>query len=73
MLVTGLAPEVVVVVGDVTRAWKIVGPIIKESVKRRSFAHAGTRILPTDSEAQPRLRGAISQVLQNHFGAPSIA
>lgn len=73
MLVTGLAPDVVVVVGEVTRAWNIVGPIINEAVRRRSFTHPGTRILPTDPEAQPRLRGAISQVLQNHFGAPAIA
>ena len=71
MLVTGLAPDVLVVVGEVTRAWDKVGPIVAEAVKRRSFTHAATRILPTDPEAQPRLRGTIALVLQKHFGAPS--
>ncbi|MGB7747642.1 MAG: ROK family protein [Verrucomicrobiia bacterium] len=73
MLVTGLAPDVLVVVGEVTRAWDKVGPVVAEAVKRRSFTHAATRILPTDPEAQPRLRGTIALVLQNHFGAPLIA
>lgn len=73
MLVTGLAPDVLVVVGEVTRAWDRVGPIVAEAVKRRSFAHAMTRIVPTDPEAQPRLRGTVALVLQNHFGAPLIA
>jgi predicted NBD/HSP70 family sugar kinase len=73
MLVTGLAPDVVVVVGEVTRAWDKVGPVVAEVVKRRAFTHAVTRILPTDPEAQPRLRGAIVLVLQKHFGAPVIA
>lgn len=73
MLVTGLAPDVLVVVGEVTRAWNRVGPIVAETVKLRSFTHAATRILPTDPEAQPRLRGTIALVLQKHFGAPFIA
>jgi predicted NBD/HSP70 family sugar kinase len=73
MLVTGLAPDLLVVVGEVTRAWDIVGPIVADAVKHRSFTHAGTRILSTDPEAQPRLRGTIALVLQKHFGAPTIA
>ena len=73
MLVTGLAPDLLVVVGEVTRAWDKVGPIVADAVKHRSFTHAGTRILPTDPEAQPRLRGTIALVLQKHFGAPVIA
>jgi predicted NBD/HSP70 family sugar kinase len=73
MLVTGLAPDALVVVGEVTRAWDKVGPIVAEAVKHRLFTHAATRILPADSEAQPRLRGSIALVLQKHFSAPSIA
>jgi len=70
MLVTGLAPDVLVVVGDVTRAWAQVGPIVARTVKARSFSHASTRILATDPEAQPRLQGTIALVLQKHFDAP---
>jgi predicted NBD/HSP70 family sugar kinase len=73
MLVTGLAPDVLVVVGEVTRAWDVVGPVVTEMVKGRSFTNATTRILPTDPEAQPRLRGTIALVLQKHFGAPFVA
>jgi predicted NBD/HSP70 family sugar kinase len=69
MLVTGLAPDVLVVVGEVTRAWNRVGPIIKEAIGKHSFTHAETRILPTDPEAWPRLRGAIALVAQKHFTA----
>lgn len=72
MLVTGLAPDVLVVVGDVTRAWNRVGPIIAEVISKRSFTHADTRILPTDPEAWPRLRGAIALVAQKHFTALQI-
>jgi predicted NBD/HSP70 family sugar kinase len=73
MLVTGLAPEVLVVVGDITRAWNRVGPMVDEAVKSRSFTQAGTRIVSTDPDAQPRLRGTIALVLQKHFGAPFVA
>ena len=73
LLVTGLAPDVIVVVGEITRAWSRVGPIINEVVKSRCFTHASTRIVPTDPAGDPRLRGTIALVLQKHFGAPSVA
>jgi predicted NBD/HSP70 family sugar kinase len=73
MLVTGLAPDVLMVVGEVTHAWDKVGLIVAEEVKRRSFTHATTRIVPAGSEAQSRLRGTVALVLQKHFSAPSIA
>lgn len=70
MLVNGLAPDVLVVIGEVTRAWNRVGPIVTETVRARSFTHANTRIFPTDPDAQPRLQGTIALVLQKHFDAP---
>jgi len=73
MLVTGFAPTMIVVVGEVTRAWQRVGAIIADIVKERSFSAAATRIVPSDESVQPRLRGTIALVLQKHFGAPSIA
>ena len=73
LLVTGLAPDVIVVIGEVNRAWKLVGPIIDETVKRHSFSGAGTQIFSSDVSSQPRLRGTIALVLQKHFGAPSVA
>jgi predicted NBD/HSP70 family sugar kinase len=73
MLVNGLAPEAILVVGDVTRAWERVGPTINNVIKQRSVTRAATRIVPTDPDEQPRLRGTVALVLQKHFGAPSIA
>jgi predicted NBD/HSP70 family sugar kinase len=73
MLVTGLAPDALVVIGEVTRAWDKLGSIVTDAVRQRSFTHAATRILATNPDAQPRLRGAIALVLQKHFGAPFVA
>jgi len=72
-LVSGLAPDMIVIVGEVTRAWEKVGPIIKDTVRRHSFTRAETQIVPSDPITQPRLRGTIALVLLKHFGAPSIA
>jgi predicted NBD/HSP70 family sugar kinase len=73
LLVTGLAPDVIVLVGEVTRLWDRIGPIIEGLVEARNPTHSKTRIVRTDPSAQPRLRGTIALVLQKHFGAPSIA
>jgi predicted NBD/HSP70 family sugar kinase len=73
LLVNGLAPEVIVVVGEVTRAWRDVGQSITDSIRAHSFTRATTRIVPADPISQPRLRGTIALVLQKHFGAPSVA
>jgi predicted NBD/HSP70 family sugar kinase len=73
MLVTGLAPDLIVVVGEVTRLWDRVGPVISEVVQRRSFTHAATRVVASGPAPLPRLRGIIALVLQKRFGAPAIA
>jgi predicted NBD/HSP70 family sugar kinase len=73
MLVTGLAPDKILVIGEITRLWDQVGPIITKTVAERSQTHAATRIVPTDPTSHPRLLGTIALVLQQHFGAPSVA
>lgn len=72
-LVAGLAPDMIVIVGEVTRVWHQVGPIIKETVRQHSYTRAETQIVPSDPITQPRLRGTIALVLLKHFGAPAIA
>lgn len=72
-LVTGLAPQVIVIVGEVTAAWQRVGPIVDQVVKKRTLPQACTAILPTNAVTQPRLRGAVTLVVQQHFGAPQVA
>jgi predicted NBD/HSP70 family sugar kinase len=73
LLITGLAPDVIVVIGEVTRVWDQVGAVINRVIQERSRTHAVTRIVPTDPAIQPRLQGTIALVLQKHFGAPSVA
>jgi predicted NBD/HSP70 family sugar kinase len=72
-LVTGLAPDLIVVIGEVTAAWDRVGPIVDDAVRKRGLSQRATRIVPTDPATQPRLRGALTLVVQQHFGAPAVA
>jgi predicted NBD/HSP70 family sugar kinase len=72
-LVTGLSPEVIAIVGEVTGVWDRVGPIVARVVKARGLPQQSTRIVPTDRATQPRLRGAVTLVVQQHFGAPNVA
>jgi predicted NBD/HSP70 family sugar kinase len=73
LLATGLAPDVIVLVGEVTRAWNRIGPVIEEIVSRRTVTRTTTRVVPADPAAHPRLRGTIALVLEKHFGAPLVA
>jgi hypothetical protein len=70
MLITGLAPDVLIVVGEITRLWPRVGPIVDDTMRRCCRTGTTTKVIPTDPEAQPRLRGTIALVMQKHFGAP---
>jgi predicted NBD/HSP70 family sugar kinase len=72
-LAIGLAPQVMVVVGDVTLAWDRIGPIVADVVARHSPRTVHVNIVPTDPGSQPRLRGAVTLVVQQHFGAPRVA
>jgi predicted NBD/HSP70 family sugar kinase len=67
MLVTGLAPAVIAVVGEVTRLWASVEPIIQRVVAEHAPTRAQARIVPSDYRSEPRLRGTIALVLQKHF------
>ena len=73
MLVTGLAPDEILVIGEITKVWNRVGPIVAKTVEDRCSTHANTRIIPTDPLSHPRLLGTIALVVQKHFGAPSVA
>jgi predicted NBD/HSP70 family sugar kinase len=72
-LATGLSPDVIVIVGEVTGMWDHVGPIVMAEVKKLVLPQCTTRIVPTDRATQPRLRGAVALVVQAHFGAPNVA
>jgi predicted NBD/HSP70 family sugar kinase len=73
MLVTGLAPDVIVLFGEFTEAWARMKPAIQNVLNERQPTHASTVIMPTDPSTHPRLRGTIALVLQKHFGLPALA
>ncbi len=69
MIVAGLAPEVIVVVGELTRSWQRFGPVIEAEVAAQILAGPPPRILPADEGALARLRGTVALVFQKHFRA----
>ncbi len=73
MLITSFAPTLIVCVGEVTRVWGRVEPIIKQVVAEKTPLAAAAQIIPLNEMEYPRLRGAIALILQKHFVAPSVA
>jgi len=73
MLVMGFAPEIIVIVGEITHVWGKVSPIVTNMVQRRASTHPAVKIIASNPASQPRLRGIVALVLQKHFWAPTIA
>jgi predicted NBD/HSP70 family sugar kinase len=72
MLATGLAPGLILVVGEVTRAWAIVGPAIEASAAQRTPGPL-PRIVAAGDGAEARLRGTVALVLRKQFGTAIVA
>ncbi len=74
MLISGISPSMIVVIGEITRAWERIEPIIKNVINARlPSSPVLTRIVPAQDNLQPRLRGSMALILQKHFGAPLTA
>lgn len=72
MLVTGLAPSLILVVGEVTRAWGPVGSALEKSAAER-LSSPLPRIVPAGDGAEARLRGTVALVLRKQFGTAIVA
>jgi len=71
LIVAGLAPERIVVVGDLTRSWSLFGPILQAEVQSQALpGGAAPRLEPAHEDGMARLRGTVALVLQKHFSAP---
>jgi predicted NBD/HSP70 family sugar kinase len=69
MIVAGLAPEAIVVVGELTRCWDRYGPVIQREVAAQVLPGGVVpRLLPAVDDGMARLRGTVALVLQKHFG-----
>jgi len=67
MIVTALAPEEIVVVGELTRQWPQFGSLVEKEVALGFLAGRPSRVRPAEGE-MARLRGTVALVLQKHFG-----
>ncbi len=73
MVVAGIAPEEIVFVGEFTRMWKRLAPVIEAEVAASALVGSPPRVRPAAAEpSDARLRGSVALVLQRHFG-PSAA
>jgi predicted NBD/HSP70 family sugar kinase len=68
MIVAGLAPERILIIGDLTRSWSRFGPILEKEVKAQALISGeGPKIIPVHEDGMARLRGTVALVLQKHF------
>ncbi|HLE63786.1 MAG TPA: ROK family protein, partial [Pyrinomonadaceae bacterium] len=67
-LVHGLSPEVVVIGGEITGAWPIIGPIVEGCIKSNYIVPPISFKVRPSSVLRPSLFGAIPIALQHCFG-----
>ncbi len=69
-LVHGIFPEAVVIGGDITGAWSILEPIIRERLSSKYVINPDKIVVRPASVRRPSLFGAIPIALQNYFRSP---
>lgn len=70
MIVAGLAPERIIVVGDLTRSWHRFGGVIEAEVRAQVLpGGCAPQLVPAYEDGMARLRGTVALVLQKHFSA----
>ena len=70
MIVAGLAPERIILVGELTRAWHRFGSIIESEVQDQVLPGGVTPcLIPAYEDGMARLRGTVALVMQRAFGA----
>jgi predicted NBD/HSP70 family sugar kinase len=69
MIVAGLAPERIIIIGDLTRSWHRFGPVIEADLQAQVLPGGrAPRLIPAHEDGMARLRGTVALVLQKHFG-----
>jgi len=73
-LINGLDPEVVVIGGEITKAWGLVEPIIAEEIKRSLLAPGayGVAIRRSAFEVRPSLKGALTLIQKDLLSVPHV-
>jgi len=75
MIVNSLNPAQIFVGGEITAAWDLLEPIVRQAVTERALtaAAAETPVIPEEVGGYPRLRGATALVAAPVFAAPQVA
>jgi predicted NBD/HSP70 family sugar kinase len=69
MIVAGLSPERINIVGDLTRSWQRFGPVIQAEVEAQVLPGGRVpQVVPVHEDGMARLRGTVALILQKHFG-----
>ncbi len=68
LVTVALAPEVILVAGDITTSWSRFGPIIQAEIENSMLAGPVPRLAVTNDGELSRLRGAAAIVLQRLSG-----
>lgn len=68
LITAALAPEVILVTGDLTTSWSRFGPIIQSELQSTMLSGPAPQLRITSDSELSRLRGAAAVVLQRHSG-----
>src|SRR5262249_15686567 len=66
MIASALAPNEIVVVGDITMVWHLVGPVVEAEMRRNPLLKA-PHVRPAHDGAKARLRIAVALVMNNNL------
>jgi predicted NBD/HSP70 family sugar kinase len=74
-IVNALDPARVYIGGEITTAWSLIEPIVRNALRERTLTEFGsaTEIHIVPAEDHPRLRGAVALVAAPAFAAPMVA
>ncbi len=74
-IVSALNPKQIFVGGEITGAWDLIAPAIRDAIATRALTEmaAATMVIPDPASGHPRLRGAVTLVSARRFAAPRLA
>jgi N-acetylglucosamine repressor len=74
-IVTALSPAHILVGGEITAAWDLVGPIVKARIQENTITTAAgaTPVTPSPGGDAARLRGGTALLVARRFAAPKVA
>jgi predicted NBD/HSP70 family sugar kinase len=68
LVTASLAPEVILITGDLTASWERFGPIVQSEMEKTMLSGPAPKLGVTSDGELSRLRGAAAVVLQRHSG-----